>query len=256
MLVLSRRIHEEIHFPAQNIRVRILGQNSNSVRIGIDAPRDVLVVRAELVDTTQAHLLLNKPDTRTHALRNQLNKMALHLHTFHQLWRSGQLSEADAVLERVFSAFESIEETCLQNDPVTKEKQSSTPTRRCRSLLVEDDVNERELLAGLLNLSGCECDTVSDGQEALEYLSSHEPPDFVLLDMGLPQLSGPQMLGKLRNDPRWSKIKVFAVSGSTPTELGISIGNGGVDAWFHKPLHSCHLSELIRRGMETISGKN
>jgi carbon storage regulator len=50
MLVLSRKPHEAIVLPDQGIRVRVLSIKGNTVRIGIEAPLDVNVVRAELLD--------------------------------------------------------------------------------------------------------------------------------------------------------------------------------------------------------------
>jgi carbon storage regulator len=49
MLVLSRKPTEDIVFVGLNIRVRVLEIRGNQVRIGIDAPRDVKIARAELL---------------------------------------------------------------------------------------------------------------------------------------------------------------------------------------------------------------
>jgi carbon storage regulator len=49
MLVLTRRVGEEIVI-GEVIRVKIVSQDGNKFRIGVEAPRDINVVRAELVD--------------------------------------------------------------------------------------------------------------------------------------------------------------------------------------------------------------
>jgi carbon storage regulator CsrA len=49
MLVLSRRLHEKIVFPGLNITVQVLSTASGVVRLGIEAPPDVAVLREELV---------------------------------------------------------------------------------------------------------------------------------------------------------------------------------------------------------------
>ena len=69
--------------------------------------------------------------------------------------------------------------------------------RNCSALIVEDDTNERELLAGLLRMNGCECITVGDGQDALDYLSKGNRPDVILLDMEMRRCTGPEMLRRL-----------------------------------------------------------
>jgi carbon storage regulator CsrA len=48
MLVLSRRLGQKVLFPGLNVSIRIVSCKGNSVRIGIDAPPEVLVLRGEL----------------------------------------------------------------------------------------------------------------------------------------------------------------------------------------------------------------
>lgn len=54
MLVLSRRKNEEILFPSLDIAARILRASGNTVRIGIDAPSDVKVLRGEILDVQRS----------------------------------------------------------------------------------------------------------------------------------------------------------------------------------------------------------
>lgn len=48
MLVLSRRLNEKILLPGPNITVKVLAIKSGTVRLGITAPPDVVIVREEL----------------------------------------------------------------------------------------------------------------------------------------------------------------------------------------------------------------
>ena len=48
MLVLSRRLDEKVFFPEFNITVEVLAVNGSTVRLGIEAPPHVTVLRAEL----------------------------------------------------------------------------------------------------------------------------------------------------------------------------------------------------------------
>jgi carbon storage regulator CsrA len=62
MLVLSRRLSEKLLFPGLNVAVQILSIKGNVVRLGIDAPRDVAVLREELLGkpmTAAPHRLLD-----------------------------------------------------------------------------------------------------------------------------------------------------------------------------------------------------
>ena len=53
MLILSRRNHESIVL-AGNISIHILGIEGDRVKLGVDAPPDVIVLRSELVPTQQS----------------------------------------------------------------------------------------------------------------------------------------------------------------------------------------------------------
>jgi CheY-like chemotaxis protein len=122
-----------------------------------------------------------------------------------------------------------------------------------QALLVEDDSNERELLAGLLRMSGYNVVTARDGLDALEYLNTHNRPDVVLLDMRMPRCDGPTTIERIRANPNTADLRVFAVSGTSPSELGISTGAGGVDGWFAKPLNPETLARQIRHIAQTAS---
>lgn len=124
---------------------------------------------------------------------------------------------------------------------------------RCRALVVDDDANERGLLAGLLRMNGCDCDTAADGQDALDYLASHDPPDVVLLDMIMPRCDGPETLRRIRRDARLANLRVFSVSGADPRRLGVPTGAGGFDAWFPKPLDPEKLWDAIRQQTTTAA---
>jgi CheY-like chemotaxis protein len=103
--------------------------------------------------------------------------------------------------------------------------------------VVEDDENESALLAGFLRISGFDVAEASDGADALEYLSAHELPDLVLLDMLMPRCNGRETIDAIRRSPRFRQLKVFAISGTSPAELGVVLGPEGVDRWFQKPIN-------------------
>ena len=50
MLVLSRRLHEKIQFPGLNITVQVVAIKPGVIRIGIEAPPEVRVVREEILE--------------------------------------------------------------------------------------------------------------------------------------------------------------------------------------------------------------
>src|SRR5205807_2345178 len=124
---------------------------------------------------------------------------------------------AKATVTRALEGFDAVDAE-LQS-PAAQSAHRAAP-HPLRALLVEDDVNESELLAGILRMSGIAVDTAGDGCQALDYLAHHERPDVVLLDMKMPRFDGPSTVTAIRGDPQLQGLKVFAVSGSTPDAVG------------------------------------
>ena len=54
MLVLSRRLNEKIVLPGLNVTIQVVAVKGGAVRLGIEAPPDVQVVREELLDQSEA----------------------------------------------------------------------------------------------------------------------------------------------------------------------------------------------------------
>lgn len=232
MLVISRRPEQTVEFPNLGISIRIVRVAGQIVRIGIDAPDDVAIVRGEL-GTGQKE----KPAKSEHQRRNRLNKVTLALHLARQQCAAGKAELAEKTLAL---ALEQLSQLCqLENG-------SAGGPNKCRTLVVDDDSNERGLLAGLLNMYGYDCATAADGNDAMEYLATHEKPDVVLLDMIMPRCDGPETLRRIRADRRFDGIKVFSVSGTNPEQMGVPIGPGGIDAWFPKPLDPQKLCRAIQ----------
>lgn len=63
MLVLSRKPDQEIHVPEYGIKFRVLGIDGKRVRIGIDAPHDVRIIRNELAFETDEDFSANTGGT-------------------------------------------------------------------------------------------------------------------------------------------------------------------------------------------------
>jgi carbon storage regulator CsrA len=235
MLVLSRKSLEKVLFPSLGVTVQVLQIKPNQVRLGIEAPPSVTVLRQEL---DKGDIPVAKPSS-AHAVANLLNKLNLSVHVLEKQLSLGKSAEAQATLDQLKDAL-------MNTDPESLAKISKPEERKCRSLVVEDDGNERELLAGLLEMNGCECRTAADGQEALQYLEENQLPDFVLMDLWMPRCTGENAIRQIRGNPRYRDLKVFAVSGSTPKDATVSIGPEGFDAWFTKPLNPTKLWEAIR----------
>jgi len=81
-----------------------------------------------------------------------------------------------------------------------------------RILLVDDNWDSVESLALLLTLEGFETRTAHDGIEAIEKAESYRP-DVILLDIGLPLMSGYDVCRTIRAEPWGTDIMVIALTG-------------------------------------------
>ncbi len=249
MLVLSRRLGDKLVFPDLNTTVEVLQMTGKTVRLGIKAPADVLVLRHELGEARSrgrgaGAALQQLSAAMRHRLRNQLHTAKLALTLADKQLEAELTVQARATLAKALDEFNHIEAELAPPlpPPVAKE-----PAPEVHALLVEDDANESELLAGILRMSGIHCDTAGDGCQALDYLHHHTRPDVVLLDMRMPRCDGPATISAIRHDPLLRGLKVFAVSGTSQADAGLSTGPEGVDRWFSKPIDPSRLVSAMRQ---------
>lgn len=249
MLVLSRRPNDKIVFPHLGISVEILRVTGNAVRVGIEAPPEVAVVRHEIMEQGK---LFPRPEVAEsrglsiHRLRNWLNKANLALYVMQRQLESGKAEEAQRNLQKALDAFQSLDE---ELGALEQQRAAARAGGQLSALLVEDDDNEAALLAEYLRLSGFRVDMAHDGCDALSFLSNHGKPDIVLLDMHLPRCDGPSTVSAIRRNPQLDGMRVFAVSGASPESSNVAVGPSGVDRWFRKPINPRLLVAEINRDL-------
>lgn len=255
MLVLSRQKNQKVQFPGLGISVEILEVKGAKVRVGIDAPLEVRVLRDELQQfddqaaSAKPHVI-RLPQTLRHELRNTLHELSLMLHVYRKrAEKAGDASEATMQPQQMFEAIverlESLgDHRVFAKSGMLVDRSSITHAEVGDALVVDDDDNERELLAGFLRMCGYRVATAIDGVEALAYLERNEPPRFIVLDMQMPRCDGQAFLRQVRKKGVWDPIHVFVISGSTPNELGLNRSDGYAH-WIHKPLDPRLLVERL-----------
>ncbi|SFN94591.1 hypothetical protein SAMN05660284_02581 [Formivibrio citricus] len=125
-------------------------------------------------------------------------------------------------------------------------------------LLVEDNPQDEILILRALrkiNLANC-IDVARDGQQALDYLfcegefaarPQDEEPAVVLLDIGLPRLSGLEVLARLRADPRTSLIPVVMLTSSDEERDRLKSYESRANSFVRKPLDFAEFAETVAR---------
>jgi len=243
MLVLSRKENEKVVFPHLGVALQVLRVGGGKVRVGIEAPDDVSVIRYEIASAAQlaefSEKLRQSAGEMTHEVRNQLHTALMGLYVAQKQLEQNLPVDAEDTIEQLITSLQGLDHE-LGGHPLPE-----ATRRRRRALVVEDNSNERRLLASYLALSGFDVHAVDDGVEALDYLSTHDRPDAVVLDMQMPRLGGAAAVGVMRADPRFRGLKVYAVSGMDRGEVQVPVGPEGVDHWFSKPLDPQQLVERI-----------
>jgi CheY-like chemotaxis protein len=81
-------------------------------------------------------------------------------------------------------------------------------------LLVEDDLDIRDVLQDVLEGEGYDVIPAANGKQALDYLTLNDPPgaDLVILDLMMPMVSGWEVLDRMARDRRLADIPVIVVS--------------------------------------------
>jgi CheY-like chemotaxis protein len=213
------------------------------VRLGIEAPEQVVVLREEGKDRSLEWTDPGLPPMPAaeglknsqllSLLGNRLSIAVRGLAVLQDQLDKGNVADAQRTLAEVTDDLVSLRRRMEEDGHVKVPRRISKP---CRALLVEDDNNERELLAGFLRMAGVDVMTAGDGSDALDCLRQRNRPDVVLLDMGMPRCDGAAAVREIRSNPALAGLKIFAVSGHTPEEYGIASGPAGIDRWFHKPV--------------------
>jgi two-component system response regulator PhoP len=110
-----------------------------------------------------------------------------------------------------------------------------------RILLVEDEAPLRETLAARLKRDGFAVDAAADGEEGL-YLGREVPFDLAIIDLGLPKLSGMELIETLRKEGHAYPILILTARSSWQDKVeGLKFG---ADDYLVKPFH---VEELLAR---------
>lgn len=107
-------------------------------------------------------------------------------------------------------------------------------------LVVEDDAPVRNLIGTTLKTHGYNYLTASNGESAVMQASSHNP-DVVLLDLGLPDIDGVDVIKKIRT---WSEMPIIVISARTEDKDKIDALDAGADDYLTKPFS---VEELLAR---------
>jgi two-component system KDP operon response regulator KdpE len=128
----------------------------------------------------------------------------------------------------------------MRSTPPDRGPAAADPARPLRILIVEDEPALLRALRIDLRARGYEVLTAAGGRDALR-TAARWPPDAVLLDLGLPDLDGTDVIAQLRG---WSAVPVIVLSGRSGVQDKIGALDAGADDYVSKPFS---MEELLAR---------
>lgn len=117
-------------------------------------------------------------------------------------------------------------------------------------LVVDDEPQIHRFLAPALGASGFDVLRADTGAEALRLLAGRAP-DLLLLDLGLPDLDGHEVLARLR---AFSQVPVIVLSARDQEREKIAALDGGADDYVEKPFGLGELLARIRSALRNRTG--
>lgn len=107
-------------------------------------------------------------------------------------------------------------------------------------LVVEDDPAVRNLVTTALDLHGYDVERAETGELAVMEAASRNP-DLIMLDLGLPDIDGVEVISKIRG---WSAVPIIVISARTEDSDKIGALDAGADDYLTKPFS---VEELLAR---------
>ena len=122
-------------------------------------------------------------------------------------------------------------------------------------LVIEDDSTVRNLIATTLKSNDYRYLTAPNGESAIVAATTQQP-DIVLLDLGLPDMDGVEIIHKIRS---WSQMPIIVISARSEDEDKIAALDAGADDYLTKPFSVAELLARLRvtqRRLAAVEMKN
>jgi two-component system KDP operon response regulator KdpE len=123
-------------------------------------------------------------------------------------------------------------------------------TRPPRILIIEDEAQIRRFLRGSLAGHGYDLLEATSGQQGLEQ-AAQQHPDCIILDLGLPDLDGIEVLRRIRG---WSVVPIIILTARGQEQDKIALLDAGADDYLTKPFGVGELMARIRAALRRTTG--
>jgi two-component system, cell cycle response regulator DivK len=114
-----------------------------------------------------------------------------------------------------------------------------------RALVIEDNENNMELITFILEANGYQTIKAVTGMQGFE-MSIQEKPDFILLDIQLPDILGTEVLKMIRNSKKGNSTPIIAVTSFAMAGDRERLLSAGCDGYIEKPIDPMRFIEQIK----------
>ena len=114
-------------------------------------------------------------------------------------------------------------------------------------LVIDDNEEIREMVSFFCTSIRVDCTMVNDRKKGLEVIHQNDEFDLILLDVGMPDFSGVDIVNSLKQDGVLESKNVVIVTASSDTKIQDEIRNSGVKDILKKPYSLKELTELIEK---------
>lgn len=115
-------------------------------------------------------------------------------------------------------------------------------------LAVDDDAANLALIQGILS-SLYKVYPIDSGEDALEFLEMQHP-DLILLDVEMPVMSGTELFGRIRENPKLSDIPVIYLTGNIDSKSEAEAFQRGAADFIRKPINDIVLLARVKMNLE------
>ena len=117
-------------------------------------------------------------------------------------------------------------------------------------LIVEDDPVVLRMYARVFGFEGFEVETASNGKEGVEMTKTNKP-DFVLLDIMLPEKSGLQYLDEVKADPNTQNIPVMVITNLAGKDNEqLVLAKGAIACVYKSETNPKQVVEMVKQEMQ------
>jgi CheY-like chemotaxis protein len=119
-------------------------------------------------------------------------------------------------------------------------------TEPARILIIEDDPDLMRVMAHTLTSAGFQVIQAYGGEDALRKLRLH-PPDLIVTDLAMPQMSGAEVIHHVKLDPATKHIPCIAITAFTWEHIAQSAKAVGCDSLLPKPFSGMRLRQEVAK---------